>query len=156
MTTTRARFREDVDTLSKIAAVCAVLFTAWQFQHAKRVELQQAAIESVSMAKTPGVIEALVRLDQARERGDFNYETVSLDVARVMNWYEYLAMLYVGDALINRCIVGGAVQPYTRLVQKALDEIKYPPERRENFDLLVNRLADDACQPAADSPTARQ
>jgi hypothetical protein len=152
-TATRWRdIRDAVDTVAKLAAVSVAVLAVWQFQHAKHREFQQLTIESVARLKGGEVSEALVRLEERYAANQINYEGSSLDIARVMNWYEYVAMLYVSDMAIDRCVLAAAVRPYAALIQKVLDETNYPPERRTNFDLLLNRMADDACEP---SPISR-
>ena len=146
------RFREIVELLAKIAAVLLAALAVQQFHHSKQVELQQLAIEAVTRTKSPEVLEALVRLEMHHERDDLEYEGVRRDIALVIHWYDYVALLYVSDSLVNKCIVKGSMGPYANLIQKILNELNYPVERRSHFDLLMNRMQDDACPP---SPRAR-
>ncbi len=147
MTTSRLeKVQTVVDVLAKISAVCIAIFGVWQFQHGQTLERQQVAIESVARLRTKEVVEGLVRLDDHYNRGDLNYEGMTFDVAHVVGWYDYVAMLYVTGAIIDRCIVKGVVEQNVDLIQNVMNESKYPARRRVYFDLLANRMSGEPCE----------
>lgn len=135
-----------VDVLVKLIGIATILFAGLQYYEGQQSERRRTAIEVAAHAKHGEIMEALVRLELHDKEGTLNYPEVNLDAARVMSWYDHLAMLYLYDRVANRCIIKGAVTPYAPLIQRVVDQIQYPRERRAYFDLLLNRMRDETCE----------
>lgn len=134
-----------IDIASKVVAIIIGIFAFWQFHESQQSDRRQVAIEAVAHVKTKEILESLVRLEENYERNTLDYDGVERDLAHVMSWYDHLGLLYLNDGQANKCIIQGAVIPYAESIQKILNALQYPRERRMNFDLLVNKIHDEAC-----------
>lgn len=132
-----------------IGVIIGALFAVWEFYENKAVQRQQVAIEVVTHVKTQEILEALVRLEEHYRLNQLDYPAVNLDIAQVMSWYDHLGLLYLTDRLADECVIKGAVTPYAEMIQRILNELNYPQERRKNFDLLINRIHVMVCNPSS-------
>lgn len=134
-----------INMMAHVATVWVAGFAVLQFQHNQALERQATAVESVARLRTKEVVEAMVRLETHYDADDLSYDGVAVDAAQVVSWYDYVAMLYVSGAIVDRCIVKGAIEPHLTLVQNVMNELRYSPGRRVNIDLLANRISDETC-----------
>ena len=87
--------KDIVDVVVKLIGIVTVVFAGLHYYSGQEAERRRTAIEVAAHAKEREIIEALVRLGANDEAGTLDYPEIHLDVARVMSWYDHMAMLYL-------------------------------------------------------------
>lgn len=134
-----------LDVVIKVFVIVGGVYTGWLFMSGQLNERKRVVIDEVFRAKSPEVIQALVRLDHANRDRRLDYPEIELDVALVITWYDHLGALWIHDSYLDKCIIKASVAPYATVIADVLTTIKYPVERQTYFNLLRNKMPDHQC-----------